>query len=527
MVAASELPIRTVSEGATARDLADTIFGDGVQVIFASYRGDGASAGIFSNGSSVSPGVTPSDSGIILSTGRAEDFTNSSGSSNQRTNTTTNTSGETDNPDFNAAAGTRTFDASYLDVDFIPQASVLTLQFVFASEEYPEFQNSIFQDFVGVWVNGSQVDIDVGDGDVDPGNVNTSNNINLFVNNADDDFNTEMDGFTITLTLTIFVTPDEINSIRIGIADVADVNFDSSLLIAANSLQTELVAISDDIRVGVNDTRIIDVLANDINSGPGTLTITEINGNPVSAGDTITLPTGQKVTLNANGTLSVMADADAEDFNFTYGIFNGENTDTGYVNATSIPCFTAGTLIETPGGPVPVERLQTGDLVLTLDDGAQPLRWTGMRAVAAQGAHAPVHIKANTFGTHRPLVVSPQHRILVRDTAAELLFGEAEVLVAAKDLVNGASVWRRQGGHVTYVHLLFDRHQIVFSEGLASESFLPGPQVGTLLARETLQEIVAIFPELNPRTGQGYGEAVRRTLKRHEAEVLSSFRKAA
>lgn len=527
MVAASELPIRTISATTTARDLADVIFGDGVQVVFASYFGDSNSAGIFSDGNSVSPGVAPGDSGVILSTGRVEDFTNSTGDSNQRTNTSSNTAGETDNPDFNAAAGTRTFDASFLDVDFIPQASVLTMQFVFASEEYPEFQNSVFQDVVGVWVNGSQVDIDVGTGDIDPGNVNTTNNINLFVNNSNDDFNTEMDGFTITLTLTMFVTPGEVNSIRIGIADVSDANFDSSLLIAADSLQTELVAISDDIRVASNEERIIDVLANDINSGPGTLTITKINGNPVSAGDTVTLPTGQMVTLNADGTLSVMADADQEDFNFTYGVFNGNNTDTGYVNATSIPCFVAGTLIETPTGPVPVERLQVGDLILTLDEGAQPLRWTGMRNVAAAGALAPVHIKANTFGTHRPLVVSPQHRILIRDTAAELLFGETEVLVAAKDLVNGASVWRRTGGTVTYVHLLFDRHQIVFSEGLATESFLPGPQFSMLFDHETLAEIVAIFPELDPTTGQGYGEAARRTLKRHEAEVLGNFRRAA
>ena len=527
MVAASELPIKTVREGTTARDMADAIFGDGVEVKFASYRGDSDSAGIFSNGDAISPGVVPGNSGVILSTGDAEDFTNSSGQANQSTRTTTNTSGENNNSQFNAAAGARTYDASYLDVDFIPNASVLTMQFVFSSEEYPEFENSIYQDFIGVWVNGSEVPIDVGNGDVDPGNINSSSNINLFLNNDDDDFNTEMDGITITLTLTMLVNPNELNSIRIAVADVSDFNYDSNLLIAADSVQTELVAITDYLTINPKAAGLVDVLANDINNAPGKLTVTHINGQAVKVGDTITLPTGQTVKLQPNGKLLVKGDGDEEDFNFTYGITNGKNTDVGIVNATSIPCFVAGTLIETDRGGIPVERLRVGDLVLTQDSGLQPLRWVGQRQVAAVGALAPVRIMANTFGEHRPLLVSPQHRIVIRDAGAELLFGEEEVLIAAKDLVNGRSVQRLQGGTVDYVHLMFDHHQIVFSEGLATESFLPGPQTTNLLEQSVLEEILTIFPELDPETGSGYGHAVRRTLKRYEAELLLRIKQAA
>jgi hypothetical protein len=524
---ASELPIRTVREGVDARDMAEAIFGTGVNVQFASYRGDRDSAGIYSDGNATSPGVVPGDTGVILSTGNAEDFTRSSGQPNQSTRTSSNTSGENNNSQFNAAAGARTYDASYLDVDFIPDSSVLTMQFIFSSEEYPEFQNSIYQDFVGVWVNGSQVDIDVGNGDVDPGNVNTSNNINMYVDNGNDDFNTEMDGFTITLTLTMNVIPNQINSMRIAIADVSDSNYDSNLLIAADSVQTELIAISDNVNVLSNGVKTLNVLGNDINQGPGTLTITHINGQTVSAGDTITLPTGQQVTLNSNGTLSVAGDGDEEDFNFTYGISNGVNTDVGYVNATSIPCFVKGTLIETPHGDIPVERLQIGDLVTTQDDGPQPLRWIGTRTVPAEDKFAPIHIRANTFGEHRPLAVSPLHRILIRDTFAELLFGEPEVLVAAKDLVNGSSIWQQAGGNVTYVHLLFDRHQVVFSEGVPTESFLPGPQTSECFKKEIVEEICAIFPELDPDSGQGYGAAARPALKRYEAHLWRSLRRAA
>ncbi|MBM1689604.1 Hint domain-containing protein [Sulfitobacter geojensis] len=526
MVAASELPINTVREGTTATQMAQTIFGNGVTVTGATYYGDNDSAGIYTGGDAVAPGVTPGDTGVILSTGNAQDFTNSSGQANQDTDTSTNTSGTNNFGQYNSAAGARTYDAATLDVDFIPDTDIMTMQFIFSSEEYPEFENSIYQDFVGVWVNGSLVPMDVGNGDVDPGNVNTTNNINMYVNNQNDDFNTEMDGFTITLTLTMNVNAGETNSIRIAIADVSDTNYDSNLLIAGDSIQTDLVALSDNIDLFPDGDKVIDVLANDINNGPGSLTITQINGVDVVAGDTITLPTGQTVELNADGTFTVTGDGDVENFNFTYTIDNGIDTDVGFVNATGVPCFVAGTMIATPDGERPAETLVPGDLVLTQDDGPQPLRWIGTREVAATGDFAPIHIRANTFGMHRDLLVSPLHRVLIRDNLAELLFGEAEVLIAARDLVNDRSVRRRAGGEVTYVHLLFDRHQVVFSEGLETESFLPGPQTTKSFEREIVDEICAIFPEIDPETGQGYSPAARRTLKRYEADLLRAAKVA-
>ena len=346
----------------------------------------------------------------------------------------------------------------------------------------------------------------------------------MYVDNQNSEFNTEMDGFTITLTLTMNVktgtNPADLNSMRIAIADVSDSNYDSNLLIAGNSVQSALVAQADYVNVDANSTATIDVLNNDVVTSGNALTITHINGQAVNVGTTITLPTGQTVKLNANGTFDVTGDGDVEDFNFTYTIDDGINTDVGLVNATSVPCFVAGTLIATPAGEVAAERLNPGDLVLTQDDGPQPVRWIGQRTVEAEGDFAPIHIRANTFGTHRDLLVSPLHRVLIRDNLAELLFGEAEVLVAARDLVNDRSVMRRAGGRVTYVHLLFDRHQVVFSEGLETESFLPGPQTTKSLEREIVAEICAIFPEMDPETGHGYSPSARRTLKRYEAGIL-------
>jgi len=519
MVAASEL---SIDARASAIQMAEEIFGDGVTVVSASYSGDNRSSGIYSGGDTTTPGVTPGDTGVIFSTGRVRDFTNSSGEANQSTNTSTNTRGVNNNADFNAAAGARTYDASFLDVDFIPTSNVMTMQFVFSSEEYPEFQNSVYQDFVGVWVNGVQVDMVVGNGDADPGNMNSTTNENLYVDNSSDQYNTEMDGFTVTMTLTIPVVAGVVNSIRIGIADVSDSSYDSSLLIAGNSVQTAMVALADSTTVHPSGTVNLDVLSNDINTGGGTLTITHINGVPVVVGSSIMLNTGQVVTLNADGTLGIAGDGDTEDFNFTYGVSDGTNEDIGFVNVSSIPCFVAGTMIQTDKGEMPVDQLHRGDLVVTRDEGPRPVRWVGIRQVQAQGDFAPIHIRAGTFGAHRDLLVSPQHRVLVRDSLAELLFGEDEVLVAAKDLLNDRSVTRRSGGTVTYVHLMFDQHQVIYSEGLATESFLPGLQTTNLFEQSVVDEICRIFPESNPVTGQGYSGAARRTLRRFEAQLLMS-----
>ncbi len=517
MVTASEL---SINESASAIQMAEAIFGEGVSVEGASFSGDNRSSGIYSGGDTTSPGVVPGDSGVILSTGRVRDFTNSSGDANQDTNTSTNTFGVNNNPDFNAAAGARAFDAAFLDVDFIPDSNFMTMQFVFSSEEYPEFQNSVYQDFVGVWVNGTQVDLVVGDGDSDPGNVNSTNNENLYIDNADSDYNTEMDGFTVTMTLTMPVNAGQVNSIRIGIADVADSNFDSNLLIAGDSVQTDLIAFSDTGTMYPNETINIDVLSNDVSDAGGILTITHINGKPVVAGSLITLPSGQTVALNTDGSFDVTGDGDVEDFSFTYTIDDGVTTDVGFVNVSAIPCFVAGTLIQTPEGERPVENLRPGDLVNTRDDGPCPIRWVGTRTVAAQGDMAPIRLRAGTFGAHRDLLVSPQHRVLIRDSLAELLFGEGEVLVAAKDLLNSRSVTQVEGGDVQYVHLMFDRHQVIVSDGLETESFLPGPQTTELFEQPVLEEICRIFPELDPNTGAGYGGAARRTLRQYEAQVL-------
>lgn len=515
----TEIPI---DRGATATEMAQEIFGDGVTVVGASYSGDRNSSGIYTDGDNISPEITPGDSGVILSTGRTQSFTNGSATNtNQSGSTSTNTRGVNNDADFNALAGTNTFDAAILDVDFIPDADTLTMQFVFASEEYPEFVGSIYNDAVGVWVNGQPAEITIGDGSTNITNINDASNINLYNDNTSDQFNTEMDGFTVTLSLKMTVIPGVVNSIRIGIADVADSSYDSTLLIAGDSLQTALVAQDDTVTVAPGNSKTVDLTTNDDGPTGSVLTITHINGTEVTANQTITLASGQQITLNADGTVTILADADEESVNFSYTVESDTGvSDSAFVTIDSVPCFVAGTKIKTDRGRVPVEQLLPGDMVMTADDGLQPVRWVGRREVQATGKMAPIEIGANTFGNHGCLRLSPLHRVLVRDSLAELLFGEREVLVTARDLVNGRSVRAMQGGTVEYVHILFDRHQIVYSEGLATESFLPGPQTASSFEAEIVEEICAIFPELDPDTGAGYSPAARRTLRKYEAEIL-------
>jgi hypothetical protein len=511
----------TYNINASALTMAQTIFGSQTTIVRASYTGDSRSSGTYSNGDALSPEATPGNSGIILSTGQVRDFTQSNGDPNRSTSTSTDTSGPNNNALFNALAGTNTYDAAWLDVDFIPTTNVITMQFVFASDEYPEYINTQFNDVVGVWVNGTVVPLAIGNGQISVNNVNNVTTQNLYVNNTNDAYNTEMDGFTVTMSLVMNVNPGVVNSIRIGIADVGDAQYDSNLLIAADSVQTRLVALDDIQTLIPTGAKTLDVLENDVHLPGASLVITHLNGVPVVAGQIITLPSGQQVRLNANGTITIFGDGDAENLHFTYTVSDGQgHTDIGLVTINSVPCFVAGTLIRTPDGDRAIETLSPGDLVLTLDDGPQPLRWIGSRTVPARGGLAPICIRAGTFGDHGKLLVSPQHRILLRDSLAELMFGEPEVLVAAKDLVNDRSVRRITGGDVEYIHLLFDRHQIVMSEGLATESFHPGPQTMADFPAETLDELTTLFPDLDPETGLGYGPAVRRSLKTFEARAL-------
>ena len=176
--------------------------------------------------------------------------------------------------------------------------------------------------------------------------------------------------------------------------------------------------------------------------------------------------------------------------------------------ATDFVCFANGTLILTALGAIPVEHLQPGDLVVTADHGLQPLRWTHRSSHtwdrAAQDGK-PILIGRGALGMGLPrvdLVGSPQHRILVPHP--EHAKG---ALVPAKALTHLPKVRQMQGRRsVTYVHLLFDHHEVIFAEGLPTESFFPGEMALRSLKDEDRKLVRRIILR-NSTEGAGYAPA--------------------
>ncbi len=195
-----------------------------------------------------------------------------------------------------------------------------------------------------------------------------------------------------------------------------------------------------------------------------------------------------------------------------------------------IPCFTPGTGIDTDKGPVAVEALGVGTRVLTRDNGYQTVRWVGSRTLDARRlktspALQPVLIKAGSLGhglPHTDMQVSPQHRMLMTGPRAELLFGENEVLAAAVNLAGSAGITRLRRLSVTYLHILFDRHEIIRANGAWTESFLPGEQAMQGMGAAACAEILSIFPELGQGSPRNAYQAARLSLRGYEVRALMS-----
>ncbi|MDW3183046.1 Hint domain-containing protein [Roseobacter sp.] len=191
-------------------------------------------------------------------------------------------------------------------------------------------------------------------------------------------------------------------------------------------------------------------------------------------------------------------------------------------------CFSQGTRITTPTGPRLVEDLRIGDHVLTKDNGPQPIEWIGSRHMTGARLFAmphlrPVRIRMGALGVDRPdqeLLVSPEHRMLITGARAHDLFNTSEVLVAAKDLVDGqlisADLTVRD---VTYIHLLLPAHNVVWANGVATESFHPANAAFHTLDSADKARLLAQYPDLatDPHT---YGGYARRNLTTSEAAIL-------
>ena len=195
---------------------------------------------------------------------------------------------------------------------------------------------------------------------------------------------------------------------------------------------------------------------------------------------------------------------------------------------TVIPCFTPGSWIATARGPCLVENLKAGDRVVTRDNGLQEIAWVGRRSVPPVAMSRdpklqPIFVKAGSLGRglpERDLMLSPNHKILLIDSAAELLFDAREVLVAAKHMTGRAGIFQVNVAQTDYIHFMFERHQLVLSDGIWTESFHPGDYSIKGLDDQARREIFALFPELATEQGLTAYAFARSVLRKYEARAL-------
>jgi hypothetical protein len=138
--------------------------------------------------------------------------------------------------------------------------------------------------------------------------------------------------------------------------------------------------------------------------------------------------------------------------------------------ASTVICFYPGTLVATLTGPRAVETLGVGDMVLTHDGHAKPIRWMGRQTVSTVFVDPlrvlPIRIAAGALADNMPqrdLLVSPDHALLLDG-----------VLVQAGALVGlpGISRERRVPPRFTYHHVELADHSLILAEGVPAETFV-------------------------------------------------------
>ena len=221
------------------------------------------------------------------------------------------------------------------------------------------------------------------------------------------------------------------------------------------------------------------------------------------------------------------------------GVAPGQINTAPQMFAAGIPCFTPEVLIATARGAVPAGQIQVGDLLQTADNGFQPVIWTGHRRLSAEDLRARPHLRpycvqpGGVLSPERPMLLSPQHRLLAGRRFQAAGAAQGESFISAKLLADLDPSCRQTaaGSGVTYVHLMTKQHEVIFAEGVATETFWPGPEAVLGLSRAEKRELFDLFPELVAVHGlvgdhgrahvtQVYGGLARKALKRRDLREL-------
>ena len=239
-----------------------------------------------------------------------------------------------------------------------------------------------------------------------------------------------------------------------------------------------------------------------------------------------------------------VAGYDPNDLDYTGGAFTLADSD-GDVNPDgsdadplindfdyrdNVICFTPGILIDAEWGETPVEALRPGDLVWTVDNGLQPVRWVGTRTVGPERLAAnpnlrPIVLRKGAFGNRRRVLVSPQHGVVAPELHGERLIRAKH----AAEMLGGkfARVDHRCES-VTYIHVMFDQHELIYAEGMKTEAFYPGPMALRALSDPAMVELMTLFPNLaqvakgKSSTDEEYGRSVRPYMPRKDLRQITA-----
>ena len=214
----------------------------------------------------------------------------------------------------------------------------------------------------------------------------------------------------------------------------------------------------------------------------------------------------------------------------SYTVDTDDGTNDGQmIPIDQVPCFTAQSQILTPNGWRQISDLSLGDRIVTADNGTQEIRWIGAKRLAS--VYLPNHLKPvlipkDAFGEGHPfqdIVVSPQHRFLIKKWECQMLFGDSEAFVAAKWL---QSAHQLNPLVVEYWHVMFDQHEVIFANGLETESFFPGMGGLKSLGSRSQEEVFQLFPHIKNDAGS-YGATSRFCLNAREYSMLADRHKDA
>ncbi|UPT68497.1 MAG: choice-of-anchor L domain-containing protein [Sphingobacteriales bacterium JAD_PAG50586_3] len=248
----------TVQGGQTPQALVQNVLvGTGVTVNNINFVGDGVQIGSFANGQTTNIGI---NSGIILSTG---DIATAPGTGIDFSSTNLALPGDAD---LDALTSQPTEDAAILTFEFVPINDTIVFNYVFASEEYPEFVNGGFNDVFAFFISGpgypTATNLALLPGTSTPvtiDNVNDGLNSQYYVDNGTGT-TISYDGFTVKLQAVAVVQPCSTYTLKIAIADAGDDAYDSAVFLEANSLSAGNpdISISAGSVANVNDSLIVE-----------------------------------------------------------------------------------------------------------------------------------------------------------------------------------------------------------------------------------------------------------------------------